>query len=102
MSKLQTSVKQKDAKLLQFSQQEQNFKDGYHVLVAKLQQAESKLMEREKELQKVTRECELVRQVQSNEISRLAESNAILSEGLESSSKKVEEKEVWLNMHVLM
>ena len=44
-------------------------------------------MEQEKELQKITRECELVRQVQSNETSRLAESNAILSEGLESCSK---------------
>jgi len=88
--------------LLHLSQQEQSFKDGYHLLVAKLQQAESKLMERDQELQKVTRECELVRQVQSNEISRLAESNAILREGLESSSTKLEEKEVWLNIHALI
>ncbi|XP_065901014.1 putative leucine-rich repeat-containing protein DDB_G0290503 isoform X2 [Dysidea avara] len=97
VSKLQAALHQKDAKLLHFSQQEHSFKDGYHVLVAKLQQAESKLMEREQELQKVTRECELVRQVQSNEISRLAESNAILREGLESSSIKVEEKEEQLH-----
>jgi len=102
VSRLQTALHQKDAKLLHISQQEQSFKDSYHVLVAKLQQTENKLIERDQELQKVTRECELVRQVQSNEISRLAESNAILREGLESSSSKLEEKEVWLNVYVLV
>ena len=66
------------------------------MLTAKLQHTETKLAEREQKLEKVTRECELVRQVQSNEITRLADYNAVLKEGLESSSKKLEEKEVRL------
>ena len=96
MSKLQEALQRKDVSLLQLAQQEQTLQGNCHMLTAKLQQTETKLAEREQKLEKVTRECELVRQVQSNEITRLADYNAVLKEGLESSSKKLEEKEVWL------
>ena len=66
------------------------------MLVTRLRETQAKLAEREQKLEKVIRECELVRQVQSNEITRLADSNAVMKEGLESCSKKLEEKEVWL------
>ena len=96
VSKLQEALQHKDVSLLQLAQQEQTLQGNCHTLTSKLQQTESKLAEREQKLEKVTRECELVRQVQSNEITRLADYNAVLKEGLESSSKKLEEKEVWL------
>lgn len=84
--------------MLHLAHQEQSLQGNYHLLTTKLKEAETKLSEREQKLEKVIRECELVRQVQSNEITRLADSNAVLKEGLESSSKKLEEKEVWLNV----
>lgn len=96
MSKLQEALQHKDVSLLQLAQQEQTLQGNCHTLTGKLQRTETKLAEREQKLEKVTRECELVRQVQSNEITRLADYNAVLKEGLESSSKKLEEKEVWL------
>ena len=96
MSKLQEALQRKDQSLLHLTQQEQTLQENCHILASKLHQTEKKLAEREQKLEKMTRECELVRQVQSNEISRLADCNAVLKEGLECSSKKLEEKEVWL------
>ena len=91
---MQEALKHKDISLLHLVQNEQNLQASNHMLHDKLQQVETKLAEREQKLEKVIRECELVRQVQSNEISRLADGNAVLREGLEGSSKKLEEKEV--------
>ena len=98
MSKLQEALQRKDASLLHLAQQEQSLQVNYHMLTTKLRDTETKLAEREQKLEKMIRECELVQQVQSNEIIRLADSNAVLKEGLESSSKKLEEKEVWLDI----
>ena len=96
MLKLQESLHRKDQSLLHPTQQEQTLQEDCHILASKLHQTETKLAEREQKLEKMIRECELVRQVQSNKISRLADYNAVLKEGLESNSKKLEEKEVWL------
>ena len=102
MSKLQEAVQLKDVSLVHLAQQQKIVQANCHMLTTKLQETETKLAEREQKLEKVTRECELVRQVQSNEITRLADNNAVLKEGLESCSKKLEEKEVWLVIIILM
>ena len=102
MSQLQEALKLKDVNLLHLAQQQQSLQANCHMLTTKLQETETKLAEREQKLEKVIRECELVRQVQSNEITRLADNNAVLKEGLESCSKKLEEKEVWLVIIVLL